>query len=163
MEVNPHAISRCEELCKEQSIPITIHQGLDTIADACVDVVISNHCLEHNLEPADTLYNIRRVLKPGGIFALVVPFDDFREKGYRNWKSGDENNHLYTWTAMNIGNLLSEMKFDVQCARTCTRACTPKVDWLGSLFGKTGLACACFLFSFLKNWREVFCLARKPE
>jgi len=160
VEVNPHAIRRCEEICREEAIPVTIHRGLDTVEDASVDVAISNHCLEHNLNPADTLYNIKRVLKPGGVFALVVPFDDFREKGHKVWKSGDGDNHLYTWTALNIGNLLAEVGFEVQFARTCTRICTPKIYWVRSVFGKVGFEFACFLLSFLTNRREVFCLAK---
>ncbi len=163
VEVNPHAVRRCEELCKQQSIPITIHRRLDTVADAYVDIVICNHCLEHNLEPADALYNIKRVLKSGGVLVLVIPFDDFRESRYKVWTPGDADNHLYTWTPLNIGNLLTEVGFEVQVARMCTRICTPKIYWVRKILGTVGLKIACFLLSFLTRRREVFCLARKPK
>jgi SAM-dependent methyltransferase len=44
------------------------------LADASFDVVMCNQVLEHVVEPALTLAEIRRVLRPGGILLLSVPF-----------------------------------------------------------------------------------------
>ena len=49
-----------------------VEQGLD-VPDASFDRVIAIHVLEHlrNLPPA--LDEVRRVLKPGGLFEVVIP------------------------------------------------------------------------------------------
>jgi SAM-dependent methyltransferase len=44
------------------------------VADASFDAVMCNQVLEHVVDPALTLSEIRRVLKPGGILLLSVPF-----------------------------------------------------------------------------------------
>ncbi|MEQ2007674.1 MAG: methyltransferase domain-containing protein [Limisphaerales bacterium] len=52
------------------------------LADASADVVICHHMLEHALNPAASLAEIRRVLKPGGKLLLHVPFE--KERRYRH-------------------------------------------------------------------------------
>jgi ubiquinone/menaquinone biosynthesis C-methylase UbiE len=41
--------------------------------DASLDYVVSRHNLEHYVDVVATLMEWRRVLKPGGIMALIVP------------------------------------------------------------------------------------------
>jgi SAM-dependent methyltransferase len=45
------------------------------LEDESFDVVVSGQCLEHDKFFWLTLKNIARVLKPGGIFLLVVPWE----------------------------------------------------------------------------------------
>lgn len=46
---------------------------LTTVADASLDFVISNHVLEHVLDPLSALKAWLRVLKPGGLLYLSLP------------------------------------------------------------------------------------------
>ena len=162
VEINPHCHKKIHELNHGLSNPINIFDSIYLIGDNSVDVVISNHCIEHIPNPFEALCQIKRVLVPGGKFVMVTPFDDWRQKGYNNWKRGDRHNHLYTWSPMNIGNLLSEAGFDVHDVRLSTFAWSPKLFWIHRLFGEFPFRMACHLLSRLIHRREIYSLASKP-
>ena len=88
------------------------YTSLDPLDENVADVVISTHVLEHVPSPFDTLREFRRVLKPNGLLVLVVPIDDWRRS--RAWQPGDFDQHLYTWTPLLLGNILSAAGFDVR-------------------------------------------------
>jgi len=48
-------------------------EKLPTVGDGTQDFVIANHFIEHCENPIDTLMNLVRVLKPGGILFMCVP------------------------------------------------------------------------------------------
>lgn len=66
------------------------------------DLIISNHALEHTENPLQELKNLRKSLVPGGKICIVVPLDN---KSYA-YKPNDRNYHLFSWSPMNLGNLL---------------------------------------------------------
>jgi SAM-dependent methyltransferase len=87
----------------------------DELTPGEADVVISNHVLEHTLEPHLELSALGRALKPEGRLMIVVPIDDWRSQ--RRAITDDRNHHLYTWTPRLLTNLLREAKFEVaSCA-----------------------------------------------
>lgn len=47
--------------------------GWECLADQSVDLIISNHSIEHLYDPIDALKQLRRVLKPGGTLDLATP------------------------------------------------------------------------------------------
>jgi SAM-dependent methyltransferase len=98
------------------------------VPDESVDVVVSNHALEHALEPAAELRELRRILKRGGRLVLWLPLDDWRVQ--RNTRVVDTNHHLYTWTPLLLRNLLEEVGFDVRAVRVVTTAWPPKTPLL---------------------------------
>jgi len=161
VEVNPTAREKCNKLSRIEGIPIDLHESLKTIESNRVDVVISNHALEHVLNPYETLVEIHRVLIPKGHFVIVVPFDDWRSQDHRKWKNGDHDNHLYTWSPLNIGNLITEAGFSVLKTKLCTRAWSPKIFWIHRFFGVKIFDIACWFLSLLKNRREILCVAVK--
>jgi SAM-dependent methyltransferase len=161
VEVNPHCHKKIHELNNGLSCPINLFDSIEPVADNSVDVVISNHCLEHVPNPFEALSQIKRVLVLGGKFVLVTPFDDWRKRGYNRWRHGDQHNHLYTWSPMNIGNLLSEAGFDVHDVRLCTSAWSPKIFWVHRLFGDLPFKVACNLLSRLIRSREIFSISSK--
>lgn len=85
---------------------IEAYRSLDDVPDGIADVAISNHVLEHIAAPFEALCQLRKKIKPGGKLVLVLPIDDFRAQ--RRWDPQDINRHLYTWSPMNLGNLLDE-------------------------------------------------------
>lgn len=85
-----------------------------TLADASADVVICHHMLEHALNPAASLAEIRRVLKPGGKLLLHVPFE--REPRYQKHDPAEPNHHLFSWNAQTLGNLVTECGFKLESA-----------------------------------------------
>ncbi|MBA7622423.1 hypothetical protein ES703_29800 [subsurface metagenome] len=162
VEVNPHCLRACRELSEQLGIAIKLHEALDTVGDECVDVVISNHVLEHVLNPMRELKHMHRVLRPGGHLVLVTPFDDFRSPKNRCYDPEDKDHHFFTWSPLNLGNLISEAGFQVDDCRICTTAWSPKIFWVKKCLGMTAFKLACVLLSVLKQRREVFCSATKP-
>lgn len=109
VEVNEHNVRVAERLCIE-----TV-RSLDHLPPRSFDVVLSNHVLEHTLQPYTELCAIRRVLRPRGRLLLHVPLDDWRIE--RSPRSNDPNHHLYTWSPLLLGNLLCEAGFAVDDCR----------------------------------------------
>lgn len=69
-----------------QTLDIDDNSGADFIADLCVcnenlipsesfDVIVCTEVLEHTLQPFDAVNELWRLLKPGGIVLLTVPFN----------------------------------------------------------------------------------------
>ncbi len=83
-------------------------------SDSSVDVVICHHTLEHVMNPAETLQEIRRMLRPAGELLLFVPFE--KERRYRSYNSAEPNHHLYSWNVQTLGNLLGECGYSVESA-----------------------------------------------
>lgn len=77
----------------------------DTTAlpDGLADVAICHHTLEHMLNPAETMIELGRLLKPSGRLIVHVPWE--RERQHRRYRTDEPNHHLYTWNAQNLGNL----------------------------------------------------------
>jgi SAM-dependent methyltransferase len=81
------------------------------LGDASADVMICHHMLEHALNPAAALGEMRRVLKPGGRLLLHVPFE--QEERYRGHNPAEPNHHLFSWNAQTLGNLVAECGFQL--------------------------------------------------
>lgn len=106
---------------------------LDEIEDASIDVAISFHALEHVPNPQAVLLGLRRVLRPSGRLRLIVPYENvLLNRHHRQWSAGDPDQHLFAWTPMALGNLLSVSGFRVEQAK-CTHWARP--GKLGRLVG----------------------------
>lgn len=120
------------------------------------DVIISNHALEHALNPYGELRELRRILKDGGTLVIYVPLDDFRSQPS---PERDQNHHVYTWTPLLLRNLLSEAGFDVVDCRLVTHAWPPKTRFFARLpeplFDAVGRAWAA-----VRRRRQVMAVAR---
>jgi SAM-dependent methyltransferase len=99
---------------------LRIVESAGELADASVDVVVSNHALEHVLAPMNELAELHRILRPGGRLVLWLPIDDWRRQ--RGPRAGDPNHHLYTWTPLLLANLLGEAGFEVRECRVVAHA-----------------------------------------
>jgi SAM-dependent methyltransferase len=157
IEANPAARAR------RVSEEVEIYADISAIPDATVDVAMSNHCLEHTLVPFETLRQIHRVLKPGGKFVLVLPFDDWRNSVHRIWRPKDRDNHLFTWSPMNIGNLLTEAGFQVERAEHTHYALSNKFKPIRDIFGDRVFRVASNLLSRYKKRSEVIAIAFKKS
>src|SRR5688572_8897635 len=97
IEINPVARDYCNAITG-----IKCFESLDSVTDRSIDVIISSHCLEHITNPYEIVSVLYRKLKNGGKIILVVPLDSYRH----NWIKNDQNNHLYSFSPMNLGNIL---------------------------------------------------------
>jgi SAM-dependent methyltransferase len=110
IEVNPFAIKEANKK------GISVYQDIKNVKNASVDIIISHHVLEHIKNPLETLKKLRTKLKKGGKAVFIVPHEV-----KMSYKANDINQHLYTWSPMNLGNIFTEAGFKVQ-----------KVEWIRS-------------------------------
>ncbi len=71
-------------------------QYLATVADNSLDFVHSSHCLEHMVDPKESLKHWLRVLKPGGYAVIMIPDEDLYEQG--KFPSTNNSDHKWTFT-----------------------------------------------------------------
>jgi SAM-dependent methyltransferase len=155
IEINPAA--RAEAL----KAGLEIYESLESITPKSIDIVISNHALEHVPYPLVILSGLFDCLISGGRLVLCLPFDDWRSQ--KTFVPVDINHHLYTWSPLNIGNLLLEAGYQVEKTWIYSHAWPPKKwqildeklpTWL---FDKI-----CHFTAWCYNHRQVMALARKP-
>lgn len=125
VEINPVA----REECRRQGIEA--HASLDEMPDGWADVAISNHALEHVTQPLDTLQLLMRKLRPGGRAVFVVPCEGYRTRYYEN----NRDNHLYTWSPINLGNLFRSAGFTVERVERVAHRWPPKPHLVQRLVG----------------------------
>ncbi len=98
--------------------------GLLPFADAYADCVFVNNVIEHLPDPAHTIREIRRVLKPGGRLLLTLPNGPVdilpNELSWR--RSGTpartrHSGHIFWFSREGIARLLSENGFAVESCR----------------------------------------------
>ena len=112
IEISPFAIHDARERLDY------VAANLDEIPDSSIDIAISFHALEHIAQPAQIIQNMHRVLKPGGRLRIVVPCEmPLLLREHRRWRRHDTNMHLFGWTPLTLGNLLTVCGFDVEETR----------------------------------------------
>jgi SAM-dependent methyltransferase len=98
--------SEARTFALEKGLKVVEHSN--EIPDQWADVIISNHVLEHTENPLEELRLLYPKLKVGGKIIFVVPHE---KKTY--FVPNDINQHLFTWSAMNLGNLFLKAGFNV--------------------------------------------------
>jgi SAM-dependent methyltransferase len=153
VEVNPVA----QENCRSMGVPVV--SDLAEIQAGWADVVISNHALEHTVDPYHKLLQVHRALKPGGLALFVVPC----ERHDNAFIKDDVNQHLYTWSPMNLGNLFICAGFDVLECREIVHRWPPKHDVIVQWFGWTAFHGLAQLYGVLsRRHSQVMVVARRP-
>lgn len=118
----------------------------DELTENSIDVIISNHALEHVHNPFFELSKLHEKLKPGGKIIFVVPNE--KKKKYL---SNDINNHLYTWTEMNLGNLFTAVGFNVIEVNEIKHRWPPKYFRINEIFGERIFNLASKLYAIIFN------------
>ena len=103
VEINPLAA----ETAKRNGVEV--YSKVEDVQDESIDIIISNHALEHALQPLDELRELKKKLKVGGKVIFVVPCESISMR----YKSDDINHHLYTWSPMCLGNLFVEAGYSL--------------------------------------------------
>ncbi|MDC1179441.1 class I SAM-dependent methyltransferase [Candidatus Pelagibacter ubique] len=122
------------------------------------DLIISNHALEHTDNPLIELKNLHRSLKKGGYICIVVPLDT---KSY-SYKKNDINFHLYSWSPMNLGNILTRAGFDVIDSSIFFYKWPPYYLFIKKIMPWFFFNIICRIYSRIDTkWYQARCLAKK--
>jgi SAM-dependent methyltransferase len=85
----------------------TTKLALQKLGENSVDYVISNHALEHTYSPYLELLDLYKIMRPSAKIHIFIPSD----LPFINYNSNDINQHLYSWSKQNIGNLFKHAGF----------------------------------------------------
>ncbi len=136
---------------------LSVAEALAVMGECSVDVIISNHALEHTLNPLQELKGLRCLLKVGGTIHFFVPCDSV---SYR-YNPRDINYHLYSWSPQNLGNLFNEAGFEVQHARAYIHKWPPGYRVFSRL-GRTVFDLVCRIYARVeRSWFQVEVKAKK--
>jgi cyclopropane fatty-acyl-phospholipid synthase-like methyltransferase len=139
VEVNPSA----RAVCAAMGVPAVA--SLDEVPDGWADVVVSNHALEHVVDPYAQLNRLRSKLKPGGKLVLCLPC----ERHDTAYDPDDTDKHLFTWSPLNAGNLVSLCGFRVLESRVFSHKFPPGYRHLQRVLGWSGFHLAARLWARL--------------
>ena len=139
---------------KHFSSPGAALQGLGAES---VDTIISNHALEHTLNPLEELKALRPMLKKGGFIHFFVPCDSISYV----YNPEDINYHLYSWSPQNLGNLFHEAGYEIVHSRPYTHKWPPYYRYFAKL-GWPFFNVLCKIYAhFSRSWWQVEVLARR--
>lgn len=151
VEVNPHS----REAAKARGF--RIEEAIGDYSDASMDLIVSNHCLEHVENPLAVVREMRRVIRNDGVLVLVVPCHgaDFP------YRSNDRDYHLFSWSAANIGNMVKIAGFHIVEAHELLHRWPPKWRAIINLFGMGAFHLASHLWARLdRSSSQVICVAK---
>jgi SAM-dependent methyltransferase len=152
VEVNPAAF----ETAKRNGIEVFAQ--VDDVPDEYVDVVISNHALEHALRPLEELKSLRKKMRMGGKIVFVVPCESISSR----YRPNDVNHHLYTWSPMCLGNLFSEAGFSVIESKAYIHKWPPMYKYIAAWGRRPLFELACRIYGHLaRSTFQVRILAEK--
>ncbi len=129
------------------------------IEDNVCDLIISSHALEHTLNPFEELKQLYPKLKKNGLIVFIVP----NEKKTK-WKRNDINQHLYTWTEMNLGNLFTAAGYQVVAVEELYHRWPPKFHFIYNIFGDKIFHLICRIYGFIRrDLSQIRIVASKSE
>lgn len=154
VEINPSAL----EIATKNGL--TCFPTSDLLPTNFFDLVISNNTLEHTENPLQELRNLYSSLKPGGRICIVVPLDDKRYA----YKPNDINFHLFSWSPMNLGNILHAAGFQVIKSEPFIHKWPPKQTLLVRLLGWKIYHLLCRVYGRIETtWCHIRAVAVKPS
>jgi SAM-dependent methyltransferase len=154
IEEDPQARALCKAL------------GLDvfaSVADAQghkYSRIISNHHLEHQPYPIESLRELQSLLTDDGKLVLCIPIDDWRVE--RDWQK-DIDGHLHTWTPPLLANTLRKAGYEVELVTVLTHAWPKFWDKLWPALPEPIFHMLARLYAAMLNRRQLIAVARKAS
>ncbi len=142
IETNPESVATAK------SLGVEVYTRSDDVPNEYVDIIISNHALEHTEAPLEELKTLHKKLKKGGKAVFVIPSEQISLA----YKPGDSSNHLYTWSPMSMGNIFNEAGFTVIESKPYMHKWPPGIQKFPKFFmgiGRTPFDLMCKLYARL--------------
>tara|TARA_B110000003_G_scaffold247928_1_gene259309 strand:+ start:26703 stop:27356 length:654 start_codon:yes stop_codon:yes gene_type:complete len=140
VEINPVARNFCNS-----ELGIKCFAKLSEVKNKSIDVIISNHALEHCEQPLNLIKELKNKLKKSGQIIIVVPLDSFKYK----YNADDVNKHLYSFSPMNLGNLLENAGFKKITSGNILHKWPPFWKEIQKIFGWSIFHLLCRLYGVL--------------
>ena len=122
------------------------------------DLIISNNALEHCENPYLEIKELYRALKRNGKICLVVPLDSLDYK----YEQNDINFHLYSWSPMNLGNILKANNFEIIYSKPFIHKWFPGYSALKRFMPWRLFHILCYVYGQLnRKWFQIKALAVK--
>lgn len=125
---------------------INVFSDISMIEDNWADVIISNHALEHCYNPLQELNNLYPKLKKGGKIIFVTPFEI-----KNTYIANDINQHLFTWSPQNIGNLFKTAGYKVEKVEQIKFRWPPYAKHIYNKLGKSFFNLSARIYSRIKG------------
>lgn len=152
-DVNIHAIKYAND-----AFGLMVNNNIDNLKKNYFDVIISNHCIEHIKNPFETLEILKEKIKIGGKIIIYVPNDKFNYKFTNN----DIDNHLFSWSPSNLGNLLKSTGYIVIKTGCSLSKWPPYYSIIQGIFGWKIFNIICKIYGFFDRRRsQSFVIATK--
>ena len=153
--VEPNVVAREECILKG----LRVKASIDNFEKNYFDLIFSNHVFEHLDAPLETAIKLRGYLKVNGLLLIAVP-----NECHVKYVPNNIDQHIYTWSEINLGNLLLKAGFEILEVKTIKFRWTPRFTWIHKLFGISIFRYFCYLNAILHfDRKEVFAVARKVE
>lgn len=154
VEINPSARENASGL------GITTYPEVKDVSDEWADIIVSNHALEHVDHPYSVLKELFTKLRPGGKIVFVIPCESYVQE----YKEEDINQHLYTWSPLNLGNLFTHAGFKVLESKKYMHKWPRFYVRIAKYFGRTGFDICCRIYGWMnRNFVQVRIIAIRPE
>ena len=152
VEINPSAM----EIAANNDIEV--YDSVDNISNEYVDIIISNHALEHTLRPLDELKSLYKKLKIGGKIIFVVPCESISY----SYKPNNVNHHLDSWSPACLGNLFTEAGFSLIESKAYIHKWPPMYRLVARLGGRKLFEIACRVYGRIaRSWFQVRAVGEK--
>ena len=154
IDINPAALEVA------QSNGIETYSSLDAVEGELLSCVISSHAIEHVSDPYGLLLKLKKNLEPDGLLLWLSPMDDWHNTHQRVWKANDFDMHLYSWTPLTIGNLVTAAGYKLQSVETITHAIPPRIAHRLWRLNKRLFHIAAYIWATFSNRRQLFVVAK---
>lgn len=152
VEINPIAI----EEAKKNSIKV--FTDASDLEKNYYDKIISNHALQHCENPYWELKKLKESLKKDGLIIIVISCANHN----LSYKTNDINYQLYSWSPMNLGNILDASGFEIIYVDRYIFRWLPKYEFFYKFFGEKIFNFLCFFYGFFNTkLSEVIGVAKK--
>lgn len=109
MELNNHAREQIAEVYPEKKI--ALYQYVEDVEDESIDIFFSTSVIEHMECPLTELREVYHKVAPRG--RVIIGIKNEGVQYLRVYKENDQDNHIYTWNAQLLGNLVVAAGFEV--------------------------------------------------
>jgi len=116
VELSPYAAKKAGEKGLDVSVGTLEEAGF---GDESFDLIVARHVLEHLPDPCATLFEMGRILKPGGKFLAIIPnAATFERAIFKDaWCGYEVPRHLFLFSGTILKEMLEKTRFELLSLR----------------------------------------------